>query len=342
MVVQGSAQPTQNEMDSLLKAQRALAINFETPVSDLLPELQGKTLLVTGGASGFGETFATAFAQQPDTAVIIADLDNVKGEQLEKTLNGSGCRVKYIQVDVTDWESVTSLFRNALTWLNTLQPGRSIDHVICSAGVESDELDLAPVNPEDFLSSPTETTSKPPRTLSVRVSVIGSMHTVSAAMKYGMGLHRPDSEIGDKSITLFASLAGYTGMSYRSDYTASKWGVRGLFRSLLDDTKAASCPVRINQVAPYFVATPLTAHRLPQLQKAGIKLADIKDVQAAALRLMSDKRVHGRAVGVWQGGPVDLGDDFGGSFGQEALRKGVESGALVQGTVHLSKQRARM
>ena len=40
--------------------------------------------------------------------------------------------MKYIQVDVTDWNSVITLFRSAITWLrDTFGPDRDIDHVVC-------------------------------------------------------------------------------------------------------------------------------------------------------------------------------------------------------------------
>jgi hypothetical protein len=57
------------------------------------------------------------------------------------------------------------------------------------------------------------------------------------------------------------------------------------------------------------------------------------------LRLVGDRSIHGRAIGVWQGGPVDLGDDFGGAFGAQALRNGTESGALVQILTQVSRPR---
>lgn len=98
-----------------------------------------------------------------------------------------------------------------------------------------------------------------------------------------MGLHRPDFEVGDKSITLVASMAGYTGFTLQSDYASSRLGVRGLFRSLLNDYTSATCPVRINLLAPHFVATPHCAHLAPKLQEVGVKLAEIHDVRDGAV-----------------------------------------------------------
>lgn len=326
-----------NEMDDLKNAQRNLAVDFKAPINDLWRSLQGKTILVTGGASGFGESIIKTFLDQPDTAAIIADQDDKKGKDSETSLCEAGCKVKYIQFDVTDWKSVISLFRGAFTWFReTCSPDRSIDHVVCSAGLPSEMVDLEPVQPEDFLND--DFATEPPSSRSISVSVIGSLYIVTAAMKFAMGLHKP-GEKDDKSITLFASLAGYNGISQKPDYTASKWGVRSLFRSLLDDKQSASCPVRINLVAPYFVETPLLAHFVPSSREAGIKFAEIEDVRAAALRFIGYKSRHGRADGVWQDGPVDLCDGQAGGFASAALEEAVEPGALRFLSCQASKKR---
>lgn len=338
MPVQDTDQKTSQEMAELINAQKALAVDFQNARTNQTQPIEGKTLLVTGGASGFGETFTTTFAKNPGCAAIIADFDRFKGEQLEKTLCEAGLNVKFIQVDVTDWESVTSLMRQALTWLQTLGKDRTIDHLICSAGVAGAELDLSPVSPEVFLQND-HTPAKAPESRSIQISIVGTLYTVAAAQKFGMGLHRPESELGDKSITLLGSMAGYTGISHRPDYTASKWGVRGLFRSLLNDQTSATCPVRVNLIAPYFVATPLTAHIAPKLQEMGVKLAEIDDVRDAGLRFICDKSIHGRAVGIWGGGAADLGDDLGGDYSSQVVRRKLEEGAMSRSSAQVSKPR---
>jgi 5'-hydroxyaverantin dehydrogenase len=338
MSVQTPDQKISQEMTELINAQKALAINFQNAKSNQSQPTEGKTLLVTGGASGFGESFVTTFAKNPGCAAIIADFNKEKGEELETTLREAGLKVKFIQVDVTDWESVTSLMRQSLIWLKTLGQDRTIDHLICSAGVAGAELDLSPVSPEDFLQHD-QTPAKAPESRSIQISIVGTLYTVAAAQKFGMGLHRPESEIGDKSITLLGSMAGYTGLPLHADYTASKWGVRGLFRSLLNDHVSDTCPVRVNLMAPYFVATPLSAHIAPKLQEMGVKLADIGDVRDTALRFIGDKSIHGRAVGVFQGGAADLGDDLGGDYSSQAVRRKVEEGLMIRSSAQVSKSR---
>jgi len=106
--------PTSKEMTDLMDSQRALAVDFQNAAVARTEAVEGKTLLVTGGASGFGETFVTTFAKNPGCAAIIADFDKAKGEELETSLREAGLQVKFIQVDVTNWESVTSLMWQAL------------------------------------------------------------------------------------------------------------------------------------------------------------------------------------------------------------------------------------
>jgi hypothetical protein len=97
--------------------------------------------------------------------------------------------------------------------------------------------------------------------------------------------------------------------------------------------------VRVNFIAPYFVATPLTAHISPKLQKLGVKLAKVDDVRGAGLRFICDQSIHGRAVGIWEGGAVDLSDDLGGGHGSQVVRRKVEEGAMIRSTAQVSKRR---
>jgi 5'-hydroxyaverantin dehydrogenase len=216
---------------------------------------------------------------------------------------------------------------------------RTIDHVATCAGISSEDLDLMPVQPDDFIHQ--KAAIKAPASRSINMSINGTLYTVAAAMRYGMRLHKEEDMAarGDKSITVLSSMAGFASMPLQSDNTASKWGVRGLFRSLLDDRQANSSPVQFNLFAPYFGRTPLTESWVPYMEKIGIMLADIGDVLGAAMRFMCDKSVYGRSAGISQGGPVDLSGDFLGGFGSAALSEGIQSGAMVQSTATITQKR---
>jgi hypothetical protein len=55
-----------------------------------------------------------------------------------------------------------------------------------NCGVVGGQMDFTPVHPDEFLNQKTE--PQAPETNSTKISIIGSIYTVSAAMRFGMGL----------------------------------------------------------------------------------------------------------------------------------------------------------
>ena len=62
--------------------------------------LEGKTAILTGGASGIGEATSRLFVDQ-GARVVIADIDDSKGNALEAELNQNGEVAMYRKLDVT-------------------------------------------------------------------------------------------------------------------------------------------------------------------------------------------------------------------------------------------------
>ena len=67
--------------------------------------LRGRTIVVTGGASGIGAALATGFAAEGANAVI-ADLNLEAADALVAEIRASGGSASAMRVDVTDRESV--------------------------------------------------------------------------------------------------------------------------------------------------------------------------------------------------------------------------------------------
>ncbi|MGE7991044.1 SDR family NAD(P)-dependent oxidoreductase [Pseudomonas sp. NPDC089554] len=65
------------------------------------PDLKGRTVLISGGASGIGEAMVRAFAAQ-GAAVGFVDLDREAGERLADRLSSAGHRVAFVHCDITD------------------------------------------------------------------------------------------------------------------------------------------------------------------------------------------------------------------------------------------------
>ena len=67
--------------------------------------LDGKTAIVTGGASGMGRAGATAFARE-GASVVIADIDEARALEVAEKINAAGGRAVVLPFDVTDSGSV--------------------------------------------------------------------------------------------------------------------------------------------------------------------------------------------------------------------------------------------
>ena len=70
--------------------------------------LQGKTVLVTGGGQGIGETLVEAFAMA-GAKVVAADIQESAVSALAARLTGQGLKVSGVELDVTDEEQVRSV-----------------------------------------------------------------------------------------------------------------------------------------------------------------------------------------------------------------------------------------
>ncbi|HOT35196.1 MAG TPA: SDR family NAD(P)-dependent oxidoreductase, partial [Candidatus Latescibacteria bacterium] len=71
-------------------------------------QLEGKTAIVTGGASGIGRASAILFARE-GANVVIGDIVDEKGEQVAATIRSEGNRGLFVHCDVSDTRQVAGL-----------------------------------------------------------------------------------------------------------------------------------------------------------------------------------------------------------------------------------------
>ncbi len=75
--------------------------------------MQNKTAIVTGGAQGIGKAYSIGLARE-GANVVIADLDEAKGRQVEESIRASGGKALFVRTDVSKKEDAVALVRKAV------------------------------------------------------------------------------------------------------------------------------------------------------------------------------------------------------------------------------------
>ncbi|KAJ0047907.1 hypothetical protein Pint_15282 [Pistacia integerrima] len=192
-------------------------------------KLQGKVAIITGGASGIGEASALHFINHGAQAIVIADVQDEKGQKLAESIGLDRCM--YVRCDVSDEEQIKNLVETAIKTYGHL------DIMFCNAGIlsKSEQIIL------DFDLSDYE------KLFAVNVrGVIASIKHAARAMVKGKI---------QGSIICTASVSATMGGPIFTDYTMSKHAVVGLMKSA--SKQLGGYGIRVNCVSPGPVVTPM-------------------------------------------------------------------------------------
>ncbi len=189
--------------------------------------LEGRTALITGGASGIGAAAAELFVRE-GARVAIVDIQRQAGETLARELGESGF---YRDCDVTKEEDVAAAVDAAVERFG------SLDVVFHCAGIVGSV-------------GPVATTPGAEWRFSIDVLLNGTFYLMKHAA-------RVMAAQGSGSIISMASTAGILGGLGPHAYTAAKHGVVGLTKSVA--TELARSGVRVNCIAAASMATPMVA-----------------------------------------------------------------------------------
>jgi NAD(P)-dependent dehydrogenase (short-subunit alcohol dehydrogenase family) len=267
----------------------------------------GKTIVITGGASGFGEGMFRKWAEY-GANVIIGDITDKRGNALVEEVRKSTDNQNhhYINCNVANWQSQVDFFKRAVKLSKT----GGIDAVVANAGLADRKRTFETPTGLDADSPPE------PDFDVIQVNFIGVMYTAHLAMFYlprnpksdkANTSTKPAANTPDRHLLLVGSVASLSPLPGQVQYCASKHAVLGLFRAMRGTSSLQG--VRVNMLCPYYIETPF----IPVGAKvilAGGAMGRPEDVVDAATRFMADTRIAGRALVVGPKVTTSIDDDL--------------------------------
>jgi 2-hydroxycyclohexanecarboxyl-CoA dehydrogenase len=201
-------------------------------------DMQGRAVIVTGGASGIGR--ATAFLLAREGArVVIGDIDEAGGEAAAAAGAAEGLAIDYLRLDLTDKLSIDD-FVAAVD-----QRVGCVDGLVNGAGW--DQI-------EPFLENPPEMWDRV-----IAVNLMG-------AVRLTRGVLPPMVAAATGKIVNISSDAGRVGSMGETVYAAAKGGLIAFTKSLAREL--ARYRINVNCVCPGPTDTPLFQRQPERMKEA--------------------------------------------------------------------------
>ena len=204
-------------------------------------KLDGKTALITGGASGIGRAIVLSFVRH-GARVICADVNEAKAADVAKEAKDAGFTVEPVAVDLADPKSARHCAAAVIA------RHARVDLLVNAAGWN--DIQAFMENAPDYMD----------RVIAVNLG--GPVHLTQALLP-------PMIEAKKGKIINISSDAGRVGSSGETVYAAAKGGVIAFTKSLAREV--ARYAINVNCVCPGPTDTPMLASRPEKLREAFIK-----------------------------------------------------------------------
>ncbi len=198
-------------------------------------DINGISAIVTGGASGIGEASARQLAAR-GAKVLIADLNDEKGNALATELGGAFCHV-----DVTNVDEVVASVETA----KEMGPLRA---VVNSAGIGAASRTIGKDGSYDSAFNLDYWRKV------IDINLTGTFNVIRLAAT-AMGQTEPLDSGERGAIVNMASVAAFDGQIGQAAYSASKGGIVGMTLPIARDLAVVG--IRVNTVAPGLIDTPI-------------------------------------------------------------------------------------
>ena len=183
--------------------------------------LAGKVALITGGASGMGQSEATIFARE-GARVVVADLLEKEGQQVAAAITAAGGQSRFVKLDVTseaDWQAAVAA---------VVADFGKLDILVNNAGISGT------IDPDTMSTTAWDTIMN----VNAKGVFLGMKHAIPAMQRAGGG-----------AIVNISSISGFVGQkAIHMAYNASKGAVRIATKTAA--VQYAGDGIRVNSVHP--------------------------------------------------------------------------------------------
>ena len=209
-------------------------------------QLQGKSALVTGAASGIGKQIALTYARE-GAKVAIADLNKAAADATAEEINKAGGKALGVAMDVANEEAVNAGVAAVVAAFG------GVEILVSNAGIQI----VHPLEQFPF--------AEWKKMLAIHLD--GAFLTTRACLPHMY-------KAGRGSVIYMGSVHSHEASPLKSAYVTAKHGLLGLAKVVAKE--GAKHGVRANVICPGFVRTPLVDKQIPEQAKTlGITEAEV-------------------------------------------------------------------